>query len=204
MDTRTIRQHSGFVLLVGLTLAAGCKREGEPNRAASGVEGSGGAARPSGPVTINVIDAAGTLQLVQDAMEAYRAKHADKVDKFTFTKAPAPELPGKLKAMQGAGRMDIDLVLGGTDILAAGIEQGLWTRILPDHADAFPHVLDNYTDQAREMQKLAQDQALAVVFMPAGPLLEYNPDAVASPPTTPAELLAWCKDHKDRFLYARP
>jgi putative spermidine/putrescine transport system substrate-binding protein len=35
-------------------------------------------------------------------------------------------------------------------------------------------------------------------------LLEYNPDAVQSPPTTPAELLAWCKDHKDRFIYARP
>jgi putative spermidine/putrescine transport system substrate-binding protein len=54
------------------------------------------------------------------------------------------------------------------------------------------------------MQKLAQDQALAVVFMPAGPLLEYNPDAVKSPPTTPAELLSWCKAHKNRFIYARP
>jgi putative spermidine/putrescine transport system substrate-binding protein len=100
--------------------------------------------------------------------------------------------------------MDIDLVLGGTDILAAGLEQGLWTKILPDHADVFPHVIDNYTDQAREMQKLAQDQALAVVFMPAGPLIEYNPDTVKSPPTTPAELLTWCKEHKDRFIYARP
>ena len=47
------------------------------------------------------------------------------VAKFNFTKAPAPELPGKLKAMQGAGRSDIDLVLTGTDFLAAGIEQGL-------------------------------------------------------------------------------
>ena len=175
------------VLLVGLAIAAGCK------------------AKPtSGPVTINVMDAAGTLQLVQDAMEAFRTKQPGKVASFTFTKAPAPELPGKIKAMQDAGRMDIDLVLGGTDVLAAAIEQGLWLRILPDHADRFPGVLDNYTDQAREMQKLAQDQALAVVFMPAGPLIEYNPDAVASPPTSPAELLAWCQAHKNRFLYARP
>ena len=30
--------------------------------------------------------------------------------------------PSKLKAMQGAGRSDIDLVLTGTDVLAAGIE----------------------------------------------------------------------------------
>ncbi len=52
--------------------------------------------------------------------------------KVNFTKAPAPELPGKLKAMQGAGRSDIDLVLTGTDFLAAGIEQGLLMKVLPD------------------------------------------------------------------------
>jgi putative spermidine/putrescine transport system substrate-binding protein len=202
MNTRIANQaqRAALVTLVGLALAgtlafAGCKRS-EPQ------PGAGSSA--AGPVTINVVDAAGTLQLVQDAIEGYRTKHAGKVDKFTFTKAPAPELPGKIKAMQSAGRMDIDLVLGGTDILAAGIEQGLWLRILPDHAAAFPHVPDIYTDQAREMQKLAQDQALAVVFMPAGPLVEYNPDVVTVPPTTPAELLDWCKAHKNRFIYARP
>ncbi|TMQ23723.1 MAG: extracellular solute-binding protein [Deltaproteobacteria bacterium] len=222
MDTRVVRRQSRLgsprqrglgvlVGLVGLAVAAGCghpKDQGAGSSAGSGTASSAGpasrVAEATGPVTINIVDAAGTLQLVQDALELYRTKHPDKVDKFNTTKAPAPELPNKIKAMQGAGRMDIDLVFGGTDILAAGLEQGLWTRILPDHADAFPHVLDSYTDQAREMQKLAQDQALAVVFMPAGPLLEYNPDAVKSPPTTPAELLAWCKDHKDRFLYARP
>jgi putative spermidine/putrescine transport system substrate-binding protein len=196
-----LARHTAWVLLAGLALTAGCKRDRD---AGAGSASSGGAAKPSGPVTINIVDVAGTLQLVQGALEAYRTKHPDKVEKFTTTKAPAPELPGKLKAMQDAGRMDIDLVLSGTDALAAGIEQGLWTRILPDHADAFPHVLDSYTDQAREMQKLAQDQALAVVFMPAGPLIEFNPDVVKQPPTTPAELLAWCKAHKDRFLYARP
>ena len=36
------------------------------------------------------------------------------------------------------------------------------------------------------MQELAKDQALAVVFMPAGPLVEYNPAKVKEPPTTPA------------------
>ena len=200
-----IRKHAGrYALLAGLLLAAGCKNHGSEAQGAGPAPAGVAAPSAGGAITLNVIDAAGTLQLVQDAMEAYRTKRPGKVDKFTYTKAPAPELPGKLKAMQGAGRMDIDLVLGGTDILAAGIEQGLWTPILPDHADVFPHVIDNYTDQAREMQKLAQDQALAVVFMPAGPLIEYNPDTVKSPPTTPAELLAWCKDHKDRFIYARP
>ncbi|MDQ6618874.1 MAG: ABC transporter substrate-binding protein, partial [Pseudomonadota bacterium] len=82
-------------------------------------------AMPKSPVSINVVDVAGNLALTQDAIEAYQKSHTNIVSKITFTKAPAPELPGKLKAMQGAGRSDIDLVLTGTDFLAAGIDQGV-------------------------------------------------------------------------------
>ena len=153
-------------------------------------------------LTINVVDVAGSLALLQEAIESYKVKNPNV--KFTFTKAPAPELPSKLKAMQAANRSDIDLVLGGTDILAAGIEQKLWTRILPDHAAKFPNLAANYTPQVNKMQELAQDQALAVAFMPAGPLLEYNPDKVKLAPTTPQELLAYCKANPNRFIYARP
>ena len=156
------------------------------------------------PVVVNVTDVGGALALLQDAIEAYKSKNPQLVSRFTFTKAPAPELPGKLKAMQAANRTDIDLVLGGLDILSAGIEQNLWTPILPQHADKFPNVLDNYLPAARKMQELAKNQALAVVFMPAGPLLEYNPDKVKPPPTTPPQLLAWCKANLNKFIYARP
>ena len=159
---------------------------------------------PASPVTINVVDVGGALALLQDAIEAYQTKYPKVVAKINFTKAPAPELPGKLKAMQSAGRSDIDLVLGGTDILSAGIEQQSWVRILPDYAAKFPNVLDNYLPAARKMQDLAENQALAVVFTPAGPLLEYNPDKVKQVPTTPAELLAWCKANPNRFIYPRP
>src|SRR6266550_1437812 len=65
---------------------------------------------PKSPVTLNVIDVAGDLALTQAAIEAYQAKHPELVSKVTFNKAPAPELAGKLKAMQAAGRSDIDLV----------------------------------------------------------------------------------------------
>jgi putative spermidine/putrescine transport system substrate-binding protein len=153
---------------------------------------------------VNVTDVGGALALLQDAIEAYKSKNPQLVSRFTFTKAPAPELPGKLKAMQAANRTDIDLVLGGLDILSAGIEQNLWTPILPQHAARFPNVLDNYLPAARKMQELAKNQALAVVFMPAGPLLEYNPDKVKTPPTTPQQLLAWCKANPHKFIYARP
>ena len=177
--------------------AVGCKKT---DSAATGE----GAAKASHPVTINVVDVAGSMALLQKAIEQYRDKHPETIEKVNFTKAPAPELPGKLKAMQAAGRTDIDIVTTGTDALAAGIDQGLWTTLLPDHADAFPGLLDNYHPQAREMQKLAQGQAVAVAFMPAGPLVEYNPDKVAKPPTSPAELLAWATAHPKRFIYARP
>jgi len=163
-----------------------------------------GQPKPKAPLVVNVVDVGGALALLQDAIESYKTKNPNVVSRFTFTKAPSPELPGKLKAMQAAKRADIDLVLGGLDILSAGIEQGLWTPILPDHGAKFPGVLDNYLPAARKMQELAKNQALAVVFMPAGPLLEYNPDKVKNPPTTPQELLAWCKANPNRLIYARP
>src|SRR3989442_10079500 len=70
---------------------------------------------PKSPVAINIVDIAGNLALTQKAIEKYRAAHPELVSRFTFTKAPAPELAGKLKAQQNAGRVDIDLVLSGTD-----------------------------------------------------------------------------------------
>jgi len=156
------------------------------------------------PVTINIVDPAGNLALTQDAFEAYRAKHPDLIAKFNFTKAPAPEIPAKLKAMQGAGRSDIDLVLTGTDFLAAGIEQGLLIKLLPEFASKLPGLINNYQPAAAKMQELAKDYGVVITFMPAGPLLEYNPDKVKQVPTTPAELLAWCKANPNKLIYARP
>ena len=159
---------------------------------------------PASPLTINVVDVAGDLALTQGAIEAYQQKNPKLVAKVNFTKAPAPELPAKLKAMQAAGRSDIDLVLTGVVALSAGIDQGLWVKVLPDHAAKFPSVLDNYLPAARKMQDLSQGEALVVTFMPAGPLLEYNRDKGKQAPTTPQELLAWCKANPNRFGYARP
>src|SRR5882724_13367946 len=131
-------------LISAAALAAGTLALGQPSMAQA----------PKAPVVINVVDVGGALALLQDAIEAYKTKNPDVVSRFTFTKAPAPELPGKLKAMQAANRTDIDLVLGGLDILSAGIEQNLWTPILPQHAAKFPNVLDNYLPAARKMQEL--------------------------------------------------
>ncbi|HDV6327360.1 TPA: extracellular solute-binding protein [Burkholderia cenocepacia] len=156
------------------------------------------------PVSLNIVDVAGNLQLTQKAIEAFKEKNPGLVANVTFTNAPAPQLPGKIKAMQAAGRSDIDLVLTGTDALAAGIEQNLWQKLLPDNAGALPGVLDKYAPGPRKMQDLAQGFGLEVTYMPAGPLLEYNPAKVSDPPKTPDQLLAWCNAHPNKLIYARP
>ncbi|AOJ86821.1 ABC transporter substrate-binding protein [Burkholderia sp. MSMB0856] len=185
MNTTTIaRRVRRIALALGLTLSA--------------------AAAVAAPVSLNVVDVAGNLQLTQKAIEAFKEKNPNLVSNVTFTNAPAPQLPGKIKAMQAAGRADIDLVLTGTDALAAGIEQNLWLKLLPDSAGAFPGVLDKYAPGPRKMQDLAQGFGLEVTYMPAGPLLEYNPAKVSDPPKTPEQLLAWCKAHPNKLIYARP
>ncbi|AOJ37982.1 ABC transporter substrate-binding protein [Burkholderia lata] len=162
------------------------------------------AAAVAAPVSLNIVDVAGNLQLTQKAIEAFKEKNPNLISNVTFTNAPAPQLPGKIKAMQAAGRADIDLVLTGTDALAAGIEQNLWQKLLPDDAAALPGVLDKYAPGPRKMQDLAQGYGLEVTYMPAGPLIEYNPAKVSDPPKTPDQLLAWCKAHPNKLIYARP
>jgi putative spermidine/putrescine transport system substrate-binding protein len=161
-------------------------------------------ALPKSPVTINISDPAGDLALTQAAIDEYQKKNPQLLSKVSIVRATAPELPGKLKAMQGAGRSDIDLVLTGTDFLAAGVEQGLLMKMLPDYTSKFPNLMQNYQPAAAKMQDLAQGYGIVVTFMPAGPLLEYNPAKVKQPPTTPQELLAWCKANPNRLIYARP
>ena len=107
------------------------------------------AAHAADPVTINIVDVAGDLQLTQKGFEAFKAKYPNLVANMTFTNAPAPQLPGKIKAMQAAGRSDIDLVLTGTDALAAGIEQNLWIKLLPDNAAQFPGRRSQYSVRGR-------------------------------------------------------
>ncbi len=159
---------------------------------------------PSSPVELNVIDVAGALQLVQQPSQEYARKNPKLVSRIAFSQAPAPELPGKIKAQQAAGRVDIDLVLSGTDALSAGIDQHLWVPTAADYAANLPNLREIYLPGAWNMQGLAQGQAVCMVFCPAGPLLEYMPDAVKQPPKTTQQLLDYTRQNPQRFMYARP
>ena len=164
----------------------------------------GALAMPKQPVALNVIDVGGALALVQKPLDNYRNAKKNLVSRMTFTKAPAPELASKLKAQQDAGRLDIDLVLGGLDALSAGIDQKLWVELLPRFADTLPKPEDIYLKPALAMHNLGQGQGMCMVYYPSGPLLEYMPDRVKNPPGSAEELLAWAKQNPNRFFHARP
>ncbi len=159
---------------------------------------------PKEAVALNVLDVAGNLQLTQKAIESYKKAHPELVNRITFTTATAPELSGKIKAQQRANRLDIDLVLTGTDGLSAGIAQKLWLELLPSSEAKFPDLQQNYLPAAAKMQEQAKGQGIVVTYYPSGPLLEYDPKRVPDPPKSAEELLAWAKAHPDRFMYAQP
>jgi len=159
---------------------------------------------PRSPLVLNIVDAAGNLALTQKAFENYRRAKPRNVSRMVFTKAPAPEVPGKIKAQQDAGRVDIDMVIVGTDALSAGIQQGLWNELTTAHAAALPNLQEIFLDPAWRMQGLARGQGVVVSYYPSGPLLEYMPAKVATPPASAEELLAWAKQNPNKFSYARP
>src|SRR3954451_19326761 len=105
-----------------------------------GGQASAQLALPKSPVSLSIVDVAGNLALTQKAIENYRKANPNLVSRIAFTKAPAPELPSKIKAQQQANRVDMDLVLTGTDALSAGIDQKLWVELLPAHQAALPNL----------------------------------------------------------------
>jgi len=129
---------------------------------------------PSSPVALNVIDAAGNLALTQPIFDNFASEQKALVSRFTFNKAPAPELPGKIKAQQRANRIDIDLVIIGPDALSAGLADDIWTDIIALPDNGLPNLQDVYLEPAWRMQEMSKGKGVVVSrktrtssFMPA-------------------------------------
>jgi putative spermidine/putrescine transport system substrate-binding protein len=186
--------------LTAVALTAAC---GAPDSGGSGNSSGDAPETPSKPVTLNILDVAGNLQLTQGMIDDFVKNNPNVVSKVTYSKSTAPEMPGKIKAQQNAGRVDIDVVLTGVDGLSAGIDQNLWMALLPKYADRVPGMKD-YQDAAAAMQKLAGNYGIEVTYYPSGPLIEYLPAKVPNPPKTAQELLDYAKAHPGKVQYARP
>ena len=195
---RMITTAGTVAVLVGL-VACGAPTSSKPAADSTGDVPD----KPSKAVTLNILDVAGNLQLTQGMIDEFVKQHSDVISKVTYSKSPAPELTGKIKAQQNANRVDIDMVLTGTDGLSAGQQQGIWTDLLPKYADRLSGMKD-YLAPAQKMQELAGNVGVTVTYYPSGPLLEYLPAKVSQPPTSAEELLAYAKANKGKVMYARP
>ena len=160
------------------------------------------AARAEGPITLSIIDTGGDLTSTQVIIENYKKANPQKVRDIKLQRAPAPEVPAKIKAQQDAGRLDINLILTGQDggsLLAAN---GQLIKLFPTYEKRFPE--SELTDAGKALQHEGEGYLIPSVVSPGGPVFIYNPSKVPNPPKTADELLAWAKANPGRFMYARP
>ena len=194
---------AGASAVIGSVALGACGAPSAPNAGPSAQGSSAVPDKPSKPVALNILDVAGNLQLTQGMIDDFKAKNADIVSSITTSAAKAPELVGKIKAQQDAGRLDIAMVLTGTDGLAGGLSQNIWQPLLPANESVLSG-MKNYLDPAAKMQTLAGNFGVCITYYPSGPLIEYMPARVSTPPTSADELLAWAKAHPNKFEYAQP
>lgn len=165
---------------------------------------SNGSSVASKPVKLQIIDVAGTTQLVKPALDSFKAKHPELVSDIEIIKATAPELASKIKAQQMANNLETTLVLTGYDGLASGTELGIWEKLMPDYSNQFPNLEANYLEGAEQAFKVGNGYGITIAYCPGGPMLTYNPDKVKEVLNTPEKLLEWAKANPGKFMYARP
>ncbi|MGA8799331.1 MAG: extracellular solute-binding protein [Pseudolabrys sp.] len=153
------------------------------------------------PITLSIIDTGGDLASTEVIIRNYAKANPDKVKDIKIQRAPAPELPAKIKAQQDAGRLDINLVLTGQDggsLLAANKQ----IIQIPNYKTEFPR--DILTDAGKALYDEGDGYLIPSVGNAGGPVFIYNPSKVPNPPKTAADLLAWAKANPGKFMYARP
>lgn len=194
------------VAALGLFLTAcAAPNAGEPAPAPAASDADEVPETPSEPVALNILDVGGVLRLAQPAIEQFAADNPDVISGVTFETGGAPDVVGTLKPQIETGNVSIDMVLTGNDALSAGIAEDLWIPVVDDFGDRISN-MDNYIEPAADMQELAQGYGVLLSWTPGGPLVSYNPDAVAEGdvPATPEEVLAFAKANPGKFGYARP
>jgi putative spermidine/putrescine transport system substrate-binding protein len=160
-------------------------------------------AKPSAPVTLNILDVAGNQKLTGPMVDAFIQKNPDIISAVTWESAGAPDLVGTIKPQVDSGSLSVDLVMTGTDGLSAGIGQDLWIPLVKDYGDRLDNQ-KNYIEPAANMQKLAEGFGVVTTYYPSGPLLQYDPAVVKDVPKNPEDLLKWAQANPGKFGYARP
>src|SRR5712664_2161441 len=138
-----------------------------------------------GPITISLIDVAGDLSSTRVIIENYQKANPNKVKAVNFQRAPAPELPAKIKAQQDAGRVDVNLSLAAQDAGSVLASNGQLVKLFPQYDSLFPR--DELTDAGKVLQAEGEGFLLPSVVSNGGPVFIYNPARVKLPPRTVEE-----------------
>jgi putative spermidine/putrescine transport system substrate-binding protein len=154
------------------------------------------------PITLSIIDVAGDLASVQVILDNYKKAFPNKVKEIKIQRAPAPELPAKIKAQQDAGRVDINLILTGQDAGSVLGANNQLIKLFPTYDKLFPR--DELNEEGKALQDEGEGFLLPSVVNAGGPVFIYNPKKVQKPPKTADEFLAWAKANPGKFIYARP
>ncbi len=204
MRNRTLTYLASAVAVTALAVS-GCSAPstGSPTGNAPVTNPADVPAKPSAPVTLNILDVAGNQKLTGPMVDAFIKENPDVISAVTWESAGAPDLVGTIKPQVDSKKLSVDLVMTGTDGLSAGISQNLWVPLVKDYGDRLTNQ-QNYLEPAAKMQELAEGFGPVTTYYPSGPLLQYDPKVVTEVPKTPAEVLAWAKAHPGKFGYARP
>lgn len=199
MITRSTARLVAAVSAALLALAAcGAPTTAADNAASSSVQ----PVKPSSPVALTILDAAGNLVASKPVIEKFVAENPDLVSGVTYQTASAPDVAGKLKAQQSAGTTDISMVLGGPDVLGAGEKLGLLVQQLPQYSASLPDMSTVQDEPRQAYQKLADGYGILNRYDQSGPLIASAASVTA--PTTPQEILDFAKANPGKFAYAQP
>jgi putative spermidine/putrescine transport system substrate-binding protein len=202
---RTSKKAVALVGVAALALLTACTPPAPPGGEAGGAvtDPADVPDTPSEPVTLNILDVAGNQRLTEGMVDAFVEENPDVIESVTWETGGAPDVTGIVKPQVDSGNLSIDVVFTGNDGLAAGISQDLWIPVVDDYGDRVSNQ-ENYLEPAAKMQELAEGYGIVTTYYPSGPLLQYDPEVVDTPPATPEELLEWAEANPGKFGYARP
>ena len=133
-----------------------------------------------GPITLSIIDVSGDLSSTRVIIENYQKANPQKIKTVNFQRAPAPELPAKIKAQQDAGRVDVNLLLVGQDAGSVLSANGQLVKLFPQYDTLFPR--DELSEAGKVLQAEGEGFLLPAVVSNGGPVFIYNPSKVKQPP----------------------
>lgn len=200
-----------IIAVVLLFAIAGCgnstgSKTGDSASTGSKTDTKTGGESKAKPTKISIIDGSGEEILSHTSFDLFVKENPDLVSGLDLISATAPEMVSKVKAQQSANNIDTTIIFIGYDGVCAGIEEGIFEKLLPDHKDKLPTVEESFLDIAKMLYEKTGGYAFPHSYSTGGPMFTYNPDKIKEDevPSTLEELLEWAKANPGKFMYARP